>query len=117
MRQLMVIPRGRRVGRQNEHIRLIDTWIELRRIGTVVEGQNLRQEDHPVEIQSLLRLQDVRQKRGARRAVAFAEQILGRVPAIVAGKELDDEAREGMSILIHTIERLRSEEHTSELQS
>ncbi len=42
IRQLLVIPRRRRVGRQRKRVALIDARIELRRIDVVAEGEYLR---------------------------------------------------------------------------
>ncbi len=63
IRQFMVIPGRRRVGRQRQNIGQIDTRIELGCVRTVVEIQDLRQQDDAVQIQRLLALQDVREHR------------------------------------------------------
>jgi outer membrane receptor protein involved in Fe transport len=56
-REPLVIPRGGGVGRQSQHIGLIDSRVELRAIGAVVEAENLRKQNDPVEIERLLALQ------------------------------------------------------------
>ena len=77
IRQLMVVPGRRRVRGQCERIRKIHAGIELRRVDAVVEVQYLRQQNDAVQIQSLLVLENIGQRRRARRPVTLAEQILG----------------------------------------
>ena len=75
VRQLLVIPRGRRIGRQRELVRKIDAGIDLRKIDQHAEIEYLRQQHDAVEIDRAIVLQDIGKDCRARRAVAFAEQI------------------------------------------
>ena len=81
----MVIPGCRRISRKRQLIGKIDARIELRTIGAEVEIQNLRQQDDPVEIDIAVGFQQIDQRGRARRAIAFAEQVFGGVPAAVFG--------------------------------
>ena len=104
--QLVVIPGGGRVGRQHGLIGQIDAGITGRPVRAQVEVQNLRQQDHAVEVDGAVGLELIDDHRRARRAVAFAEQVLGRVPAAVLGEKLGDEFGEGVGVLVDAVERL-----------
>jgi hypothetical protein len=69
----------------------------------VVEAEDLREQDDAVEV-------DVAEvggeDGGARGAVALAEEVLGRVPAVVLGEEAADEALEGVAVGVDAVEGL-----------
>src|SRR6185437_16607270 len=66
----------------------------------IIVIQDLRQEDHAVEVGAVLGLEHVDEIGRAWGAVALAEKVLGRVPAAVLGEELHDELGEGMHVLV-----------------
>ena len=102
---LVMIPRRRRIGRQRDDVRLVDRGIQLRIVRQQVPVQNVGEQDDAVQIDVML-LQRQREARGAHRAVAFAEDVFGRIPAIVFAQELLDERREGVDVLIDAVEIL-----------
>ncbi len=104
--QFFVIPGGRGIGRQCRLVGQIDAGIAGRPIRAQVEVENLRQQDHAVEIDRAIRLELIDEHRRARRAVAFAEQIFRRIPATVFRQELRDEFGERIGILVDAVERL-----------
>jgi hypothetical protein len=66
----------------------------------------LRQQDDAIEVNVAVGFQEIDQRRRTRRAVAFAEQKFGRVPAAVFGQKPGDELREGVGVRIDAIECL-----------
>ena len=100
-----MVPGGRRIGRQRQSIGQVDAGISPRRVDVRGEIEDLRQQDHPVQVDALL-LQDVRQHRRPGRAVALAEEIFRRVPAIVFAQKALDEAGEGVRVLVDSPEGL-----------
>jgi len=105
-RQLFVIPGGRRVGRQHGLIGKIDARIARRAVGAQIEIEDLREQDDPVEIDCAVRLELIDEHRRARRTVALAEQILGRIPAAVLRQELRNEFGKSVRVLVDSVERL-----------
>src|SRR3546814_11498543 len=69
-------------------------------------AEDLRQQDHAVEIGAVLRLQHIGEHRRARGAVAFAKQVFRRIPALVARQESLDETGERLGIGIDAPKRL-----------
>ena len=104
--KLVVVPGGGRVGWQRSLVRQFDARVVGGSIGTEIESQNLRQQDDAVQIDGTVRFELVDHHRRARRTVAFAKQILGRIPALVLGQELSNEFAEGVSIRVKTKESL-----------
>src|SRR5271169_3757716 len=102
----MVIPRGRRVGRQPEFIGLIDCRIEFRKIRQHVVVENLRQKDYSIDIDTAFRLQQIDQRGGAGGSITLAENVFRRIPTAPLRQELGNEIREGMSVRIDAEERL-----------
>ena len=100
----VVIPGGGGHGGQGEEVAVVGAGIAVRAVGARVEAEDLREEDGAVEIE--LALQQVGENGGARGAVALAEEILRRVPAIVLGEEAADEAVEGVRVGIDAVEGL-----------
>ena len=101
-----MVPGRGRIRRQGDHIGLIGAWVELGRVGREVEVEDLRQQDHAVEVRVAAGGQVGRHRRRARRAVAFAEQVFGAVPAAVAAQEALDELGEGVGVRVDAVEAL-----------
>ena len=91
-----MVPGGRGVRREEE------------RVGPVVAGngedrldvERDRDEDHAVEGHPFDRLQPVHDAARARRPVAFAEEVFGRVPAAVVADVLLDEPRDRFDVRV-----------------
>src|SRR5579862_7812524 len=101
--QLVVIPGSCGIGGQREFVWQVDTGIELRAIRAEVEAQDLRKQNYTIEVEVAFGFEDIRENGGPRGAVAFAKQILGRVPASIFGEELNDEIAERICILIDSV--------------
>ena len=100
-RQQLVVRRNGGVRGQDERIRtVVARIVEERR-----EIHGDRHQDHAVERHALA-LQPVHDAAGARRAVALAEQVLGRVPAAVVADVLADEARDRLDVRVRAPEVL-----------
>ena len=104
--KLVVIPRRRRIGRQRDLVGQVDAGIVFGPVDRQIEVQDLRQQDHAVEVDVVLGLEIVDENGRARRAVAFAEEIFRRVEAVVLGEEFLDESRERVAVGIDAVERL-----------
>ena len=65
-----------------------------------------RQQDHAVEVDVCSFCSALREAGAAHRPVAFAEEVLGRIPAAVLRQELRDELGEGIDVLVDPVERL-----------
>ena len=102
-RQAIVVPGGRRVGRQGGDVGLFGAGVELRPVGGEVEIEDLGEQDDAVEIDVVLGLQGVDQDRRSRRAVAFPKQVLGRA---VLGEKAHDELAKGVGVGIDAVEGL-----------
>src|SRR6266436_7366316 len=59
-----------------------------------------------IEVEAVMRLQVVRERGGAKRAVAFTDEKFRRVPAVVAADIRVDELRQGFNVLIDAPEIL-----------
>jgi len=90
-RQFFVIPGGSGIGRQYGLVGQIDTRIAGGPVRTQVEIQNLRQQNHAVEVDGAIGLELIDEHRRARRSITLAEQILGGIPAAVFGQKLRNE--------------------------
>ena len=102
-RQLVVVERAGGVGGQGKRVGLIDAGVPLGPVDAVVEAEDLREQDDAVEID----IAQIRAENGAAwRSVAFAEEVLGRVPAVVLGEEAANEAFEGVAVGIGAPEGL-----------
>ena len=82
---------------------------QVRGVGEIVaagvEGQGAhvdrrRDQDHAVEADVHLPLEPRHEHRAADAAVALAEDVLGRVPAVVHGEEGADEVGDGVGVLV-----------------
>jgi hypothetical protein len=92
-------------GRRREARHIVDQLlVETRIAAAVVEDR--RQQDHAVELGAVA-LQPIGEAGRARCAVAFAEDELGRVPAIVDGEVALDAPGEGVDVGIGAPERLK----------
>src|SRR3569833_118315 len=103
IRQLLVEPGSCRIGRQRQLIRQVHAGVELRFVGTAVEAEDLRQQDHAVQLYRLL-LQLPRDGSRTRSAVALSEQILRRIPAAVLAEKLGNETGKGLGVAIDPVE-------------
>ena len=103
--QAIVIPGGGRHGRKACDVGGIDARVEPRTIDRKVEIENGGEENDAVQVDARAACQFVGQHRRARGAIAFAKQVLGRIPPPVLAKELLDEAGEGVGIGIDPPER------------
>src|SRR5215472_3794949 len=106
--QLFVIPGRSCIRRQRQHIRQVYTGIALRAIDISGEIEDLGEKNHAIQVNALLVLQDVGEDGGAGRAIAFAEDEFGRVPAVVFGEKVNDKAGEGIRVLVDAPEGLFS---------
>ncbi len=100
-RQFVVIPGGGGEGGQRKRVGLIDAGVRGWPVDAVVEAEDLRQQDDAVEVDAA---KIGGKDGGAWRAVAFAEEILGRVPAIVLREKAADEALEGVAVGVDSVE-------------
>ena len=99
--EFVVVPGGGGEGGQGEGVGLIDAGIGGGPVDAVVEAEDLGEKDDAVEVDAAkIRGEDG----GAWRAVAFAEEVLGGVPAIVFGEEAADEALEGVAVGVDAVE-------------
>ena len=99
--KLVVIPGRRGEGRKGEGVGLIHAGIGGGAVDAVVEGEDLREQDDSIEVDAAeIGGEDGR----ARSTVAFAEDVLRRVPAIVPGEEAADEALEGVAVAVDSVE-------------
>ena len=96
-----MIPGGGGEGGKREGVGLIDAGVGGGAVDAVVEAEDLREEDDAVEVDAA---KVGGEDGGAWGAVAFAEEILGRVPAIVLGEEAADEALEGVAVGVDAVE-------------
>ena len=101
----MVIPCRRRIGRQRDNIGLVDGRIEFGIVRQQIPVEHIGQQHDAVQVDVLV-LQRQRQPGGAHGAVAFAEDVFGRIPAIVLAEKLLNERGEGVDILIDAVEIL-----------
>jgi hypothetical protein len=106
LRQLLVVPGRGGVGGQRQHVGQVDAGIAAGLIDVGGEVEYLREQDHAVQVDALAVLQNVGEDRGARGAVALAEDVLGRVPAVVLGDEARNEAGKGVGVFVHAPEGL-----------
>ena len=104
--QLLVVPGRGRIGGQRQHVGQIHAGVDVGIVDVRGEVEDLREQNHAVQIDALVVLQNVGQHRRARGAVALAEDVLGRVPAVVLGDETLNEARKGVGVFIHAPEGL-----------
>ncbi len=90
-----MVPGCRGEGREEEGVSVVSTDV----------GESNRRDQHDsVQVDLMPFLQDAGELGGARCAVAFANQILWRVPAAVAGDVLVDEVRKVVGILNDAVE-------------
>ena len=101
VRQLVVVPGGGGEGGERESVGLIDAGVGGGAVDAVVEGEDLREQDDAVEVDAA---EVGGEDGGAWGAVAFAEEVLGRVPAVVLGEEAADEALEGVAVGVDSVE-------------
>ncbi len=73
--QLLVIPGGRSVRGQHGLVGKVDAGVARGAIGAQVEVENLRQQDHAVEIDRAVGFELIHEHRRAGRAIAFTEQV------------------------------------------
>src|SRR5437764_510247 len=82
-----LVPGGGRIGRQEERVGQLVAVVEAQRL----QVDRQRHQHHAVEKDVVPLLQVQAQARRARRSVAFADQVLGRVPAAEACEVQADE--------------------------
>ena len=68
-----------------------------------VEVQDLREHDDAVQVEAVFAFEQVHQDGGARSAVAFTEEVLGRVPAPILAEIGHDEFRERVRVRVHAV--------------
>ncbi len=110
VRDLVVIPRGGRFGRQIEHVGPIPAADRLAAGEIESEVQDRGLKHHTVECDALPN-QIVRQRGRTRRAVTLAEEKFRRIPAIEFRKVIRDELPERRDVLIDAEERLLLARH------
>src|SRR5580700_1651850 len=92
-----MVESGSCISRKCERVSLIDSGIPTWVVDRIIKTQNSREQDNAIQIHILQQsAQDCR----ARRAVGFAKQILGGVPAVVICEKPANEAFKSMRVLI-----------------
>jgi len=96
----VVIPGRGRIGRQDVHIGLVVVSKQQ------ADVENRRHQGDPVELDALVR-EHVAEPRGAKRAIAFADQIFGAVPAAVDRQPALNRAGESVEVVVDADKILR----------
>ena len=98
--KFLVIPRRGRVGRQSQHVRQVHAGIRARHIDVGREVEDLRKQNHAIQVGVVLVFQQIGQHRRARRAVALAKDELRRVPPRIFGIEPFDKPRKRARVAV-----------------
>ena len=104
--KLFVIPGCGGVGGQGEHVGKVDAGVCAGAIDVGGEVEDLRKQNDAVEVDAFAVFENVGEDGGAGGAIALAEDVLGRVPAVVLGDETGDEAGEGVGVFVDAPEGL-----------
>ena len=95
----MKVEGGCGVAGQRQRIGLVNARVPLRIVDGVIKAEDLREQNDAVEVDATkVCCNNCR----ARRAITFAEEILGGIPATVLGKEAADETFESVAVAIDT---------------
>jgi hypothetical protein len=86
--------------------RQVDAGIEFGTVDAGVEAEELREQDHTVEVDTVLVGEEVRHHRRTGSAAALAEQVLGRIPAAALRHELGAELGKCVTVAVDAVDRL-----------
>ena len=101
VRHFLVVPGGRGKRRKARRVHLVVALRDERQRGHV---DRRRDQDRAIESDIQIALEPRDQQRRANAAVAFTEDVFGRVPAVVVRDERADEFRDGVGVLVESPE-------------